>query len=171
MTSCHFVFDLKKNFVKQVKYFLGKSLCPFFARTVPATKMTILTPVVAVALLLLSFAGWAEAVHLTPAFQPCFSLHSPSLRVAKHPVSMTAHPHRPIDPVHDFNRDFITPIRRIIDEFRDDKQRVDHLIATVRQMVEDSDKVRELHTLVAQTKSSKRRSPPRRQHDGRCPGS
>ena len=138
--------------------FLANHFAPF--SHVAATKMTMLTPVVAIVLLLLSFAGGAKAVHLTPAFQPYFSLHSPSLRVAKHPVSMTANPHHPIDPVHDFNRDFIKPIRRIIDEFRDDKQRVDHLIAIVRQMVEDSVKVRELQTPVARTKSSRRTSTP-----------
>ena len=137
--------------------FLANHFAPF--SHVSATKMKIFTPFVAIALLLISLAGGADAVHLTPAFQPNFSLHSPSLRVAKHPVSMTANPHHPVDPVHDFYHDFINPIRRIIDEFRDDKQRVDHLIATVRQMVEDSVKVRELQTLVAQTKSSRRRSP------------
>ena len=122
--------------------------------------MKIFTPFVAIALLLLSLAGGVDAMHLTPAFQPHFSLHSPSLRVAKHPVSMTANPHHPVDPVHDFYHDFINPIRRIIDEFRDDKQRVDHLIATVRQMVEDSVKVRELQTPVARTKSSRSTSTP-----------
>ena len=134
--------------------FLANHFAPF--SHVTATKMTMMTPVVAIVLLLLSFAGGAKAVHFTPAFQPYFSLHSPSLRVAKHPVSMTANPHHPVDPVHDFYHDFINPIRRIIDEFRGDKERVDHLIATVRQMVEDSVKVRGLQTLVARTKSSRR---------------